>query len=97
MTVQLRPMTDDTEFTCDWGYCDSESVAERRDPKSGEWLAVCRRCSGSTADRRQSSRRAHCVDCCGEYVVNVDGRMRLHSRRFARCPGSGREVPAVGE
>jgi hypothetical protein len=89
-------MSEETCGTCDWGYCDGEAVAERLDPKSGSWLAVCRKCSGSGPDRQQSTRRAHCVDCCGEYVVNVDGRMRLHSSGYARCPGSGREIPVVG-
>lgn len=39
-----RPMTPDTVFTCDWGDCERETVAERLDddPRHhGGWLAVC--------------------------------------------------------
>ncbi|GAA0527128.1 hypothetical protein GCM10010172_04570 [Paractinoplanes ferrugineus] len=89
----LRPMREDSTFTCDWGYCDEESVAERFDPASGRWLAVCRKDSTVSSDHRQSPGRAHCTECCGEYALTVDGKMRLHSRRFARCPGSGRALP----
>lgn len=99
MTANLRPMTGDTAWTCDWGGCDDPTVAERHASNLDEWLAVCRRHTGRTADRRQSPGRAQCPGCGGDYQLSVQGRMRAHNRGFAeRCPGSGR-LPgdAVGE
>ena len=86
-------MTRDTCGTCDRGGCDNEAVAERLDPKSGEWLAVCRKDSGHGPDRRQSPGRAVCPECGKEYALSVGGRLRSHNRGFAeRCPGSGLAV-----
>jgi hypothetical protein len=83
-------MTEATEFTCDWGHCDNESIAERLSPQSGEWLAVCARHVGS--ERRPSPGKASCHHCGTEYVLKVSGTFRLHNRGFAgRCPGSGQQ------
>lgn len=91
MTANRRPMTDSTVGTCDWGGCDDETVAERWTDRLDEWLAVCRRHTGSTADRRESPGRADCPGCGVDYQLSVQGRMRAHNRGFAeRCPGSGR-------
>lgn len=90
VSANVRPMSEETIGTCDWGGCDDETVAERLDLKSGEWLAVCRKDSGQGADRRQSPGRAVCAECGKEYALLVDRRMRAHNRGFAeRCPGSG--------
>lgn len=87
--MTTRAMSDDTLATCDWGGCDDETVAERRDPKAGDWLAVCTRHTGT--ERRPSPGRAGCSHCGTEYTLRVDGTFRLHNRGFAeRCPGSGR-------
>lgn len=59
----LRDMTEASEFTCDWGYCDDESAAERLDLQSGKWLAVCIRHKGVEA--RKSPGRADCHHCAG--------------------------------
>lgn len=36
----LRPMTEQTVFTCDWGDCDRLCICERRS-KGTVWLGVC--------------------------------------------------------
>jgi hypothetical protein len=38
---RLRPMTDGSGGTCDWGHCDGLSVVERWDAEQGQWLPVC--------------------------------------------------------
>ncbi|GAA4439701.1 hypothetical protein [Phytohabitans houttuyneae] len=75
--------------TCDWGGCDVEAVAERRDPESGRWLQVCRKHTG-IKPRRPSPGRGKCVGCQRSYALTVDGLVRLHSVGFDRCVGSGR-------
>lgn len=86
--MPTRVMTEATLATCDWGYCDADSVAERLDPKSGGWLAVCARHKGTEA--RKSPGKAACQHCGVEYVLKVDGTFRMHNRGFAeRCPGTG--------
>jgi hypothetical protein len=42
---ELRPLSDESVGTCDWGYCDKPEYAERLDD-SGLWLTVCRQHAG---------------------------------------------------
>ncbi len=92
----MRP---ESEFTCDWGGCEREAMAERFDGESGRWLSVCRGHSGHGLDRlpgepkRQSPGRAVCPECGKALMLLVDGRMRAHNAEFARrCRMSGRVV-----
>lgn len=47
MSIETEPLHDGAPGTCDWGYCDRESVAMRRHRSDalaewiGEWLPVC--------------------------------------------------------
>mgnify|MGYP000948600848 CR=1 FL=1 len=42
MTTSPPPKPDEPPtFTCDWGYCDAESVDSRWAPDLKEWLGVC--------------------------------------------------------
>lgn len=96
MTIHLRPLRMNSVFTCDWGRCDAEAVAERLG--EDDWLSVCERHTGRR-ERRPSPGRAGCPHCGGEYTLSVAGKLRAHDaprsyERFSsyeRCPGSGRE------
>jgi hypothetical protein len=87
VTVKLWPLTDDSGGTCDWGRCDGESVALRRDPGSGVLLPVCQ---GHTGQQRPSAGRGACPVCGKDTALSTVGKVRAHDRAFAtRCPGSG--------
>jgi hypothetical protein len=86
--TQLRELTEDSGGSCDWGYCDTESVAERFASDLGKWLPVCAKHVGP-APARLSPGRASCPHCGTSYALSVQGLIRAHSHRFARCPGSG--------
>jgi hypothetical protein len=86
--IELRPLTEDSLFSCDWGYCDDQAVQERRDPTTDMWLAVCQRHTGAR-ERRPSPGRGACSRCGKETALSVDGKVRAHNAGFAqRCPGS---------
>jgi hypothetical protein len=93
--IELRDLTDESIGTCDWGGCDVESVAERRDPASDGWLSVCAWHTGRR-ERRPSPGRGPCSGCGKEYTLSVDGLVRAHSHGWNRCVGSGRS-PRAGE
>ena len=86
--VQIRPATVDSIATCDWGYCDGETVAERLDEATGVWLAVCKRHGAKL--KRSSPGRGSCPVCGGNYALTVEGRFRLHRDGWITCSGSGR-------
>ncbi len=87
--IQVRDLTDDSGFTCDWGACNIEAVAERYDRDTGYWLPVCPGHAGRIP-RRASPGRGACAHCGREYALSVSRMMRAHDSQFAvRCPGSG--------
>lgn len=89
MTREIRPLTDESGYTCDWGGCDDVATAERYDAGHG-WLPVCEHHEGKPA--RRSPGKRMCPVCATEYALNVDGRIRAHDQGWDRCPGSGTVV-----
>lgn len=87
-TIRLRPLSEDSGGTCDWGSCDDEAVALRDSDEHG-WLPVCTRHTGKR-ERRPSPGRGVCRHCGKEWALTTAGRLRAHDRGLNRCPGSGR-------
>ncbi len=87
MPVQLRDLPPEGAGSCDWGGCWADSVAERFSAELKEWLPVCEQHAGRR--ERRPSVRGECVHCGKEYVLTVDGLVRLHSDGWQRCIGSG--------
>ena len=89
--IRLRPLTDASGYTCDWGGCDEVATDERAtgDP-SLPWLPVCYRHSGRGSHRGKASRGV-CAACGKEYALSAAGMLRAHDVAFAlRCGGSGK-------
>lgn len=84
--MTTRPLSDADGGTCDWGNCDDDAVAARLAP-DGQWLSVCQTHTGPK--RHTSPGRARCTHCGDNYALNISGQLRMHNRRFDRCPGSG--------
>lgn len=83
--ADLRPLTEASSGTCDWGGCNDEAVKERHSPAHG-WLPVCTRHTGPTS--RPSPGRADCGHCGGDYALTVHGTLRAHNDGMVRCAGS---------
>ena len=84
--IQTRELTDNSEFTCDWGHCDVEAIAERLND-DGAWLSVCPRHAGRIP-RRSSPGRAVCPCCENDYALTINGNLPLHRHGWATCAGS---------
>jgi hypothetical protein len=84
--AELRPLTDESGGTCDWGGCNEHAVAERHSPQHG-WLPVCQRHTGPTS--RPSPGRGTCGHCGSSYALTADGMLRAHNKGMVRCAGSG--------
>jgi hypothetical protein len=87
MTIRLRELTDQSEYTCDWGGCDEVAVAERDAGEPHGWLPVCERHTGRR-ERRRSPGRGTCPHCGRDYALSLAGLLPLHRRGFDTCPGS---------
>jgi hypothetical protein len=92
MVDQMRPPTEDSGGTCDWGGCDELSTAERLDPRTAQWLPVC---AAHEAPRPAppTFRRGCCVECGKETALSTAGKVRAHDvpGTFSRCRGGGHE------
>lgn len=83
----LRIAVDWPPSSCDWGGCNGDGVAERRD-SSGTWLPVCRDHLGITL-RRPAAGRGRCSGCGREFALYGDGLVRAHNDGAERCDGGG--------
>lgn len=97
--IEVRPLTEDSGGTCDWGGCDAESVAERAtgDPDM-PWLPVCAFHSGQHRWRGPKTQRGDCSACGRSYALSVvDGLIPRHNQGFGRCIGSRRRPTDTGQ
>lgn len=87
--TEMRALSDNSEYTCDWGHCDRIAVAERLDSQTGHWPAVCELHIAPPPARR-SPGPGKCAVCGKTTALTVAGTIRAHDAGFAtRCPGSG--------
>ena len=89
--MNIRPLTDESGYSCDWGGCDEVAVQERESAVHG-WLPVCGR--HGMRQRRASPGRATCPACGKSYALSVAGLLPLHNDRWDACAGA-RKPPAA--
>lgn len=83
--MKTRPLTEESEYTCDWGGCNEVAVCERAD--GDQWLSVC--ATHGPRPGRPAADKGSCSFCRQLYTLSTIGNIRLHSRGYARCAGSG--------
>jgi hypothetical protein len=88
----MRPLTEDSGGTCDWGACDDPATAERLDPRTAVWLPVCAR-HEVPQSATYTYPRGCCAGCGKETTLSRAGLVWAHDApgTMVRCDGSGHE------